>query len=79
MKFRPIEEGENVYPGEYLFHKPSHQIDMCGDLKRQEGVIKSLARGQLLEDRIENFQKIHLSDEERKKRKFRKPCTDCKG
>mgnify|MGYP003962897299 FL=1 len=79
MKFRPIEEGEKVYPGEYLLHQPSQQIVMCGALKREEGVIRSLSRGRLLEDRIENFQKIHLSAEERKKRKFRKSCSGCKG
>jgi hypothetical protein len=77
MEFEIIDEGMIVHPGEYILHKPSNQIVLCGAFKRKDGKIKVLARGRLMEDNIENFQKIKLSKEERKQRS-QKRCRGCK-
>ena len=77
MEFEIIDEEATVYPGEYILHKPSNQIVLCGAFKKSEGKIKVMANGRLMEDNIENFQKIRLSEEERKGRSRRK-CGGCK-
>ena len=79
MKFEEIKEDSKVFPGEYLLHTPTSQIVMCGAFKRQEGRIKAIANGKLLEDPIKNFQKIYLTEEERKVRKPQRSCGGCKG
>jgi hypothetical protein len=79
MKFKEIKEDSQVSPGEYLLHIPTNQIVMCGAFKRQEGLIKALASGRLLEDQIKNFQKIYLNKEERGTKKPTRSCGGCKG
>ena len=78
MEFEIIDEGATVYPGEYILHKPSNQIVLCGAFKKGEGKIKVMANGRLMEDNIENFQKIKLSEKERKERRTRSGCGGCK-
>jgi len=78
MKFKEIEENSNVFPGEYLLHTPSRQIVLCGAFKKQEGKIKALINGRLLEDEIRNFQKIYLNKDESRRRKRRRGCGGCK-
>ena len=78
MEFEIIDEDATVYPGEYILHKPSNQIVLCGAFKKSEGKIKAMAGGRLMEDVIENFQKIKLSKEERKERRARRSCGGCK-
>jgi len=77
MNFQEITEDSKVYPGEYLLHVPSNQIVVCGAYKPMEGKIKALANGRLMEDAIDNFQKIKLSKAERKKKTVRR-CGGCK-
>lgn len=79
MEFKEIKEDTKVFPGEYLLHTPSSQIVMCGAFKRQEGRIKALSNGKLLEDQIKNFQKIYLNNEERQNRQPKRSCGGCKG
>ena len=79
MKFQTIEENSKVFPGEYLLHKPTQQIVMCGAFKRNDGIIKVLANGRLMEDKIENFHKILLNQTERKKKQMRRSCGGCKS
>ena len=78
MEFEIIDEGAIVRPGEYILHKPSNQIVLCGAFKKTEGKIRVMANGRLMEDNIENFQKIKLSEEERKERRSRRSCGGCK-
>ena len=78
MEFEIIAEDATVYPGEYILHRPSNQIVLCGAFKKSEGKIKAMANGRLMEDNIENFQKIKLSEEERKERRSRRSCGGCK-
>jgi len=75
MKFYDIEDDTKVYPGEYLLHIPSQQIILCGAYKKNDGTIKGLSQGNLMEDKVENFKKIRLTVEENKDRK----ATRCKG
>jgi hypothetical protein len=79
MKFQAIKKTSCVSPGEYLLHTPSQQIVLCGGVKREEGMIRVLANGRMLEDKIENFQKIFLPRGDLRKRKVRRPCSGCKG
>jgi len=79
MEFQPIKENAKIFPGEYLLHKPTQQIVMCGAFKKRHGTIKALANGKLMEDKIENFHKIFLSKEEQQQKKPRRSCAGCKG
>ncbi len=78
MEFENIGDETMVYPGEYILHKPTNQIVLCGAFKKKEGKIKAMARGRLMEDTIENFQKIKLSDKDKKQRKLSRGCGGCK-
>ena len=78
MEFEIIGEGVVVYPGEYILHKPSNRIVLCGAFKKDEGKIKAMMNGRLMEDSIENFQKIKLSEEERREKRARRGCGGCK-
>jgi len=75
MEFQEISEDLKVHPGEYILHQPSQQIVLVGAFKKKEGLIKVLARGRLMEDKIENFKKIRLSREEIKEKRL----SRCKG
>jgi len=77
MEFQEIGEDLKVYPGEYILHKPSQQIVLVGAFKKKEGLIKVLAQGRLMEDKIENFQKINLNSKERRKKVISR-CKGCK-
>ena len=75
MEFSKIKEETKVYPGEYLLHKPTNNIVLCGAFKREQGTIRYLAGPRLGQDKIENFRKIRLNKEERNDRKV----SRCKG
>ena len=79
MTFQEIEDGARVFPGEYILHKPTHQIVLCGAFKPQVGTIKAMVNGRLMEDKIENFQKIQLTRSEQERRSPRRGCAGCKG
>tara|TARA_R110000824_G_scaffold92217_4_gene223873 strand:+ start:6902 stop:7144 length:243 start_codon:yes stop_codon:yes gene_type:complete len=78
MELYNIEDGLKAHPGEYLFHIPSRQMVVCGAFKPHDGVIKALANGRLIEDKIHNFQKVKLSAKERKKSLSKRPCGGCR-
>ena len=78
MEFLDIAEETKVYPGEYLLHKPTSEIVMCGAYTKAEGVVRFLARGKLEEDKLENFQKLKLTKAEQKKRRVGRGCGGCK-
>ena len=78
MKFEEIQENMSVFPGEYLLHEPTQQIGLCGAFKKGEGTIKVLIRGRLMEDTINNFRKIKLSEAERQRQKASRGCMGCK-
>ncbi len=76
MKFEEITEEAKVFPGEYLLHKPTRQIVLCGAFLRSQNKIKAMAQGRLIEDNIENFHKIQV---QKNKVKPRRGCSGCKG
>jgi hypothetical protein len=76
VKFREIEDGDKVHPGEYLLHTPSNQIVICGAFLKDQNKIKVLAEGRLMTDSIDNFNKIVLNPNERKQRRVYK-CKGC--
>lgn len=76
MRFYNIEDDMVVYPGEYVLHTPSKQIVLCGAFKKEDGLIKGMANGSLMEDKIENFQKIKITSEEHKQSRAGK-CKGC--
>ena len=78
MQFQEIKDNAKVFPGEYLLHKPSQQIVLCGAFKKREGTIKALANGRLMEDKIENFRKIQLNKKEQQQKHIRRSCGGCK-
>tara|TARA_Y100000296_G_C5107110_1_gene223143 strand:- start:187 stop:423 length:237 start_codon:yes stop_codon:yes gene_type:complete len=77
MEFENIKEESKVSPGEYLLYMPTQEIVMCGAYRPAIGKIKAFSNGRLMEDKIENFQKIKLDKKERKIRR-RKRCGSCK-
>ncbi len=78
MEYIDIKEGAKIFPGEYLYHKPSKDVVICGSYDPKKDVLKALYRGRLIKDSIDNFQKIKLSKEETKAKRTRKPCGGCR-
>jgi len=78
MKFIDIRENDKVHPGEYVLHIPSNQIVLCGSFNRERATMKVMIQGKLHEDKIENFQKIQLSQTERRASSYRR-CKGCSG
>ena len=78
MKFDEIVEESKVYPGEYLLHEPTMQIVLCGAFNWETDIVRCLASGRLMEDKVNNFKKIRLSTKEQKERKHTK-CKGCSG
>ena len=75
MKFEEISETQKVTPGEYVLHEPTQQIVMCGAFNRENNFIRAIGMGRSLKDKISNFKKISLTEEEKKDRKV----SRCKG
>tara|TARA_R110002020_G_scaffold256852_1_gene470523 strand:- start:4556 stop:4795 length:240 start_codon:yes stop_codon:yes gene_type:complete len=78
MKLVDIQEGMKISPGEYLFHEPSSQIVICGQLGSEKSRIKTLAHGRIVEDVITNFKKIQLTAEEHQQSRASR-CKGCGG
>tara|TARA_R100000008_G_scaffold802_1_gene656 strand:- start:5005 stop:5244 length:240 start_codon:yes stop_codon:yes gene_type:complete len=78
MKFREITKESKVFPGEYLLHEPTKNIVLVGAYNWDEGFIRVMANGRLLEDKISHFKKIVLTHKERRKT-MRRGCGGCKG
>mgnify|MGYP003149780676 CR=1 FL=1 len=78
MTFIEITENLKTTPGEYIYHKPTKQIVMCGSFNRKKNQIRAMARGKLFADEIQNFNKIQLSKQDRKDNAARE-CGGCKG
>ncbi len=76
MQFFDITEEMKTSPGEYIYHEPTKQIVLCGSFNRDIDTIKAMARGKLFSDKIENFKKIRINKEERRKRKIPR-CKKC--
>lgn len=78
MDFEEITDDVNVFPGEYLLYVPKQMIVLCGAFKGDTIRALDTARGQLVEDKTENFKKIRLNKKERKE-KYVSRCKGCGG
>jgi len=78
MKLIDIDTLSQIAAGEYLFHQPTGQIVVCGQIRSGNDKIKVLMQGRVLEDRLDNFQKIQLTTEESQARRI-SGCGSCKG
>jgi hypothetical protein len=78
MEMYKIEENMNVNPGEYIFHRPTGRIVLCGKFNRAKNSIRAMFRGRLFIDEIDNFEKIVL-DSEIKKSLRHHGCKGCGG
>jgi hypothetical protein len=79
MEYIDIESGSKVFPGEYLYHKPSRDIVVCGSYDSKKDILKAIYRGKLIKDCISNFQKIKLSRSEQRAKRAERGCGGCKG
>jgi hypothetical protein len=77
MKFKDIEEEDKIYPGEYLLHKPTRQIVVCGAYMKTKDKIKALLNGRLLIDNIAEFQKLNVTKEDRANKLKISRCKGC--
>tara|TARA_B100001123_G_scaffold74689_1_gene84127 strand:+ start:20837 stop:21076 length:240 start_codon:yes stop_codon:yes gene_type:complete len=75
MEFYDINKDAKVYPGEYLLYTPKNTIVVCGAYLSDAQKIKALSDGRLIEDSVQNFRKIRLNKEDRRKSRQ----TRCKG
>jgi len=78
MKLIDISEDLKVSPGEYIYHRPTEQVVVCGGFNRKKDSITAMARGSILRDKISNFQKINMTNKEMKSQR-RGGCKGCKG
>ena len=78
MEYIDISENAKVQIGEFLYHKPSNRVVVCGAYRPKQNLIKALDGGSLIKDTIENFQKIKLSREEKKSKNSQRGCGGCK-
>jgi hypothetical protein len=78
MEFREIEETDKITPGEYLLHKPTNQIVMCGAFMREASRIKVVVNGRVMIGATKDFQKIYMDRDEKTKRPVR-TCGGCKS
>lgn len=78
MKLISIDETNKVYPGEYVFHKPSSAIVMVGSYSSAKKTIRGFKDGSLFEDKVVNFRKIHMNEQEKIEYKNTR-CSKCKG
>ena len=80
MTLIDIQSRDEIAAGEYLFHTPTSQLVICGQLPADPNtsVIKALLRGHAIEDELENFKKLQLTPEESRRRRP-SGCSGCKG
>jgi len=72
MKFEIIDDDDNIYPGQHLYHIPSQAIILCTAFTGE--TIKGFLNGRLMEDRKEAFKKVLID------KRARGPRTGgCKG
>jgi len=78
MEFYEIAENDKVAAGEYILHKPTQSVVLCGVFSRERDEIKALNNGRLIEDHISNFQKIKLPKKARFRTRTVATCGGCK-
>jgi len=59
MKFEIIEDDDNIYPGQHLYHIPSQAIILCTAFTGE--TIRGFLNGRLMEDKKETFKKVLIT------------------
>tara|TARA_R100000808_G_C2149131_1_gene157484 strand:+ start:1341 stop:1574 length:234 start_codon:yes stop_codon:yes gene_type:complete len=77
MELIDISENLKVSAGEYIYHRPTKQVVVCGGFSRDNDLITALARGSILRDKISNFQKINMTGKEMRAHRT-SGCKSCK-
>jgi|10_taG_2_1085330.scaffolds.fasta_scaffold03942_11 hypothetical protein len=78
MEFYDIGEEDKVAAGEYVLHKPTEEVVLCGIFDREKNQIQALNGGRLFGDVIENFQKISMPKKEIYRNRGSRGCGGCK-
>ncbi len=78
MEFYDIAAVDRVAEGEYIYHKPSQAIVLCGMFSRNINKISALSNGVLLDDDIDKFQKIKMPRREAYRTRAVARCGSCK-
>jgi len=76
MEFYDITEQEAVRPGEMLLYSPRNSIVVFAAIVDDK--VRAFDRGAFLEDDIDKFMKIRMTQKEYKKR-TRSKCKGCSG
>tara|TARA_R100001079_G_C4389526_1_gene126625 strand:- start:336 stop:614 length:279 start_codon:yes stop_codon:yes gene_type:complete len=79
MEYVKIGPQTKIYPGLYLYHHPTQQIVLCSSYFEDKKIIKAMANGHFIEDKIKNFRSIQA--DKTKRRAFpprKKRCGSCK-
>ena len=77
MEFYEITEDQKATPGEYIYHEPSMQIVLCGSFNRKNNMIKAIASGKIMSDKIDNFKKIKLDKKDLARKQAYSRCKGC--
>ena len=78
MKFVEIKQDSKVFPGEYLLYEPTQTIVLCGAFNRDLDMIRGYGGGKYIEDKINSFKKIELSQKQHRAQ-YRSKCKGCGG
>lgn len=78
MELNEIKEINTVSRGEYIFHTPSQTIVLVGKIDTDLDSISGLHAGGIVNDNVENFKKIGLTQEEYRQHRASR-CSGCKG
>ena len=75
MKFEEITDSKLLRPGEMILHTPTHSVVIYAALF--DDVVRVFLNCALLEDKLENFQKIVMSRKQYKKHVTTSRCKGC--
>mgnify|MGYP001406081033 CR=1 FL=1 len=84
MDFIELDKWTKASPGEFIYHTPTDQVVLCGKYDKQSDQITALVGSRVFRDKIQNFKKIKLSEQELRARRAdranrRGGCSSCKG
>ena len=78
MKFVEIKDDSKVFPGEYLLYEPTQTIVLCGAFNRDLNMIRGYGDGKYIEDKINSFKKIEISQRQHREH-YKSKCKGCGG
>jgi hypothetical protein len=76
MRLVEITEENTPSPGEYIYFEPENALVLCGAYLVEQNIIRALNHGRYIEAPIEQFKKVELTREQRKRQYIAK-CKGC--